>query len=667
MMSSLLVVSWLAASGSQAGPSCQLFRFQTKPTSVSARCSSVVEAAAERLKALLAVPEGERTFANTVRELDLLLADMEEEAAPLTVLREVSPSLPLRAAAEACNARVAKLALETLSRDDVYRALRSYADRREALDAEDSRLLDRLLDELRRNGVTLSGEDRARVRILKKALIDYELAYNRNNIEADDYVVFGRAELEGVPEEQWSLFERLPGGRFKVYADYAPYVAVMANCKVPATRKRLEAVNNNRTYPDNLVIQEEIVGLRRRVGRLMGYPNFAAFVLEDRMAGTPERVRAFNEELRERLAAPAAKQAAALLALKREDEPGAEKVYAWDTRYYENRLRQRGRVADPAAFAEYFPLERVLERLLAAAGEAFGLRFREVSPADAWHPDVRLFEGRDAATGALLGRFYLDPFNREGKVKSNPDYPLMSNRAGGEPCRMAMTVLVTNFRKPKGGPMLLQQGDLVNLLHGFGHVLHQLVSRPRHARFAGRRVEEDFVDVPSKVMENWAWDKEVLRRLSGHVKDGRPVPEEMVDGVVRSRAAFASLAYHAGTVPPLWDLDVHARDIPDISGHNRRLYDEVSLIPQSPGAHPDLKYNVIKGGAGVGLYIYRWSEAIAMDILTRFRPTSLLDPAVGLEYRRRILEPGGSVPPEEMLRGFLGRDTNSDALVRLFD
>ncbi|MBI5209663.1 MAG: hypothetical protein HY927_06815 [Elusimicrobia bacterium] len=663
-MTSITALLGLAAAAQATDHLCGTMRFPEAPAALAAQCDSVRARALERLAALLAIPDARRTFRDTAQELDSLLVDLEEEAAPLTVLRHLSPSLGVRVVAGECHAAVSGLEVEIMGREDVYGALKGVFERGGALAPEDARLLGRLSREFKRNGALLSVDDRARLRLFRKTLGDHEREFNRHHVESDDAVPFTAAELEGVPAEVLRGFERLPDGRLKVPADNAAFDAVATDCKNSETRRRLEFAFNNRTYPENLPVEEQVFSLRHRVARLLGYPSYAHLAVEDRMAATPENVRAFIGRVRRGVAAKAGRHVEALLALKREEAPGAASLNAWDVRYYENLLTRRADLPDPEAVAAYFPLDRALDAALAAAGGAFGLRFQEVKPAAAWHPDVRLVEAFDAKTGARLGRFYLDLFARNGKAKSNPDLPLMSRRAGaGQPCRVAASILVMNLRRPGSGPVLLKHAQVVSLLHGLGHALHQTLSAPKHAGFSGSRVALDFADVPAKVLEEWAWDKGVLRKLSGHHQDGRPLPEAMAEAVVRSRWEYGSLAALAWAAQATFDLDAHAGEVADAAALNRSLVAEIALVPQTPGTHPELKYSIVKGG-GLWLYVVRWSEAVAMDVAGRFAAAGLLDPKAGMEFRRKVLEPGGSVEPREALKAFLGRDPSEDAFVK---
>ncbi|KAF6003388.1 hypothetical protein F1559_004254 [Cyanidiococcus yangmingshanensis] len=491
-----------------------------------------------------------------------------------------------------------------------------------------------------------------------------------------------------------------------------------------------------------------------------GTPRMPAYVLETRMAASPDNVDAFLHRLSKRLDKAAQAELSELRRLKRKEnlerygvmlglEPDNE-IYMWDLRYYMTKYEEQQLQIDYLKIAEYFPLERVLAGMFDIYQQLLGLRFVALQHGQRWHEDVRLFEVRDAGTATLMGYFYLDLHPREGKrphesasdgheraqaptIMEHLPTEVMSDRslarssapatiqsAGddsasptqplhlSEERQVPVAAMVANLSKSSGSrPSLLRHEEVVTLFHEFGHVMHHICSKPRFARFSGTRVERDFVEAPSQMLENWCWDREALQMLSGHyerfvpraVHGGglvpEPLPHQTIERLQRARCCLIALQTRRQIVLALFDQTLHHQPTRDrlergkSSKRNSRsrrrsthlsdvlvehmdsaellaqLQRQTGLVPMTPGTHFGASFGHLMSGYDAQYYGYLWSQVFACDMYASAFAGRPLDARTGHRYRHLVLAPGGSRDASDILRDFLGREPQEEAFFHL--
>jgi len=664
-ISLVLFVLSSAASAAQFTPAGVL-RWEPTPAELMADCKDAKKRAESALEAVVRMPAGNRTFDNTPWAIDRIGADLWDQTAADTFLKNVSVSSNVRNAGNECETLLGQFSVDMYAREDLYRALKDYAAKGEALTGESKRLLDKELLDFKRSGLELPKDKRDEVTALRKKLVELESDFGKNINEYKDFALFDESELDGLPEDFVSRLEKVDG-KYKVGLDYPDYFPFMENSQNPAGRKVMENKFNDRASRQNLPILKEVLALRLKAARLLGYKTHAHFILEDRMAKDPKTVAAFAARLRGKLKLLGADELEVLEALKFafEGKNSDGKFNAWDWRFYDNQLKKAKYSVDNQKIKEYFPADLVTEQMLAVYQKLLGLKFRRIEDAALWHPDVKLYEITDAAGGEPIAYFYMDLFPRDGKYKHAAAFSLLTGRALPEGrYQRPVSSMVANFNKPtKNAPSLLTHDEVETFFHEFGHIMHQTLTRARFARFAGSATARDFVEAPSQMLENWVWDAGVLASLSGHYQDrSKKLPKELLDKMLAAKNVNSGLVHLRQLLFGSVDQAYHGVPPSDTTATYARLAKDIAMIPTSPGTHPEASFGHLMG-YDAGYYGYLWSKVYAEDMFSRFKAEGVLNPVLGRRYRVEILEKGSSRDEMESLKAFLGREPAEDAFL----
>ena len=565
----------------------------------------------------------------------------------------------------------------------LYAALQRFAASVAArnLDAASARFLKLSLDDFRRSGADLPPEEQARLKELNIELGEITSRYGSNSMDGvGAFELFVPAErLNGVPERVQQATARdaeahgQPGlHRLTLHAPtYIPILTYAEDRELRETLYRAFNAIGTGEGRDNSALLPDILRLRQEKAELLGYANYADYLLEDRMAANGARAMAFERDLEARTRPAFLRENAELEAFYRQHAgQDAPALAPWDVAYWAEQQRLATYDFDNEALRPYFDIDDVLSGLFDIAHRLFGVT---VTPAQApgWHPEVRFYTLHDEA-GIHLASFYTDWFPRDSKRGGAWHNKLKTG--GPKPdgsFAPHLGLMSGNLTPPgEGVPALLSHDEVETVFHEFGHLLHSSLSRVALRSLSGTSVAWDFVELPSHFMENWTWNQEALKLFGRHHQTGEAVPDELYRKMLRARnfrAANAAMRqYSLGTV----DLALHTEYTPadgDVLDYSRRVMQPFMSVPALQGDARMTNFGHLFSssvGYAAGYYSYKWAEVLEADAFSRFENEGIFNRQTGLAFMNAVLSRGNSAPPDALFREFMGRDADLSALLK---
>jgi thimet oligopeptidase len=570
--------------------------------------------------------------------------------------RNVHPDPALRTAAEECEAEAQKQLTELSLDGQVYAAL-SRLDLSSADEATRYYLKITLRD-FRHAGVDRDAKTRERVKQLNQELVRLGQEFQRNINNDVRKIEIAPAELRGLPDDYRRAHAPKSSGKVEITTVNTDYVPFLTYAESERARAELWRLYRLRGHPQNQDVLLRMLARRHELATLLGYPNWADYVTADKMIGSGTKAADFIAKITTAADARARKDYEALLSRKRRDQPGAERVNAWESMYLSERVKSEQYHFDAQSVRPYFAYEAVERGILDLTSRMFGLAFRRLDNPKVWHPDVCGYDVLDARTQALIGRIYLDMFPREGKFKHYAQFRVVSGQAGR---RYPEAVLVCNFPKPTPGDPetgLMEHSEVKTFLHEFGHLLHHVLGgHTRWAGISGVATEWDFVEAPSQMLEEWAWDPNVLQLFARHYRTGEPIPAELCKRMKAADEFGKGLGVRQQMFYAAVSLRLHDRapDGFDIAREVAKMQEQYTPFRYVDGTYFHESFGHLDEYSAI-YYTYMWSLVIAKDLFTVFREQGLLSPVPAEHYRKAILEPGGSKPAALLVHDFLGRD-----------
>ncbi|MFJ4037306.1 M3 family metallopeptidase [Microbacterium sp. NPDC090007] len=571
---------------------------------------------------------------------------LAEAAAPSHLLSESHPDAGVRDVAE----KQAQLVDAVQSRrllDTTLWAVFSDADD-SGLDPDEQRFLAQVRRDFRRGGVDLSEADRERVRELADRDTALSLTFSRNIREGRREIRVPASSLEGLPADFLDEHPADSDGLVTLTTEYTDLMPVREYARDRAVRHALVGAYNDLAWPDNESVLAELLAVRAERAALLGYGDWADYETETRMIGSSAAVASFLDEVAAAAAPAAAAEYDRVLARLQRDDPGAEAVTIADFWYVLGALKREEYDVDAQLVRSYFRFDRVLDGVLATTGRLLDVSYLPVE-APSWHDDVRTYDVvRD---GERLGRIHLDLHPRDGKYNHAACFGLAP---GIEGRALPESVLLCNFSRG-----LLEHDEVVTFFHEFGHLVHDILGgHQKWARWTGVATEWDFVEAPSQLLEEWAWDAGALASFARN-DAGEPIPADLV-ARMRTADAFGrglEVTRQLGHATTSYRLHVdRPADLPTaVDGY----YRAASPVTPLDGSHSYAGFGHLTG-YGACYYTYQWSLVIARDLLSAFGD-DLFDGDTATRYRREILEPGGTRDARDLVRAFLGRESTFDA------
>ena len=563
--------------------------------------------------------------------------------------------------------------------EQLFARVRQVYENHGPLDAEEQMLLDKMYDGFIRSGVNLSAEDKEKFRAISKELSQLTLQFSQNQLkETNNFQLHltDEQDLKGLPDSaieaaRLAAKEKdLEGWVFTLHApSYSPFMTYADNRSL---REQMYRAANTICTKDNeynnLEIVKRIVNLRREKAQLLGYRTYADFVLKQRMAETSEQVYRLLNDLLEAYLPTAKTEVAEIIALAKKLEGDDFDFRPWDFSYYSHKLRMEKYNIDAEMLRPYLELEQVKKGVFGLATRLYGITFRENKDIPVYHPDVHAYEVFDE-DGSFLAVLYTDFHPREGKRSgawmTSYKEQWISKEDGNSRPHVSLTM---NFTKPtEDKPALLTLGEVETFLHEFGHALHGIFANTRFESLSGTNVYWDFVELPSQIMENFAIEKDFLNTFARHYQTSEPMPDELIDRVVRSRNFNVAYACIRQVSFGLLDMAYYTLDHPfegDVMPFEREAWKRTVLLPQEPDTCMSVQFgHIMSGGYAAGYYSYKWAEVLDADAFSLFKQHGIFSREIATRFRKEILSKGGTEHPMTLYRRFRGQDPSIDALL----
>ena len=647
-----------------------MIEFETlTPARIEEACADAIRRCDEGIAAIVAVDPSARTFENTFGALESAADIIGQASGAYAFMAYVSADDGVRETARDWDEKLSKYAVDLGFREDLYQAIKQYAATSEAaaLEGEEKRLLERTLRDYRRNGFDLPPEKRAQVQALMNRLVELGTEFRKAIDTWDDAIVVRREDLAGMPDRWIDGLKTVEEGgetKYRVSLDYPEILPFMDNADRADLRRELFLKNQIKGGEPNIAVLEEALRVRTEIASLLGYRDWMAYVTEKRMAKNGEAVDRFLGDLEPKLRAKA-KLDLEILSRAKLEHTGDERVDVWDWWYYTNRLLKSEYAVDDFEIANYFPLQPTLDGMFEITQALLGIRYQPAPDAPRWHADVQAFDIFDAGGSEPFARFYMDLYPRPNKFNHAAAFTLRSGRELPDGSyQQPISAIVANFTKPTAeAPSLLRHKEVETLFHEFGHILHQTLTRARFLEFSGSSTERDFVEAPSQMLEHWVWDRDVLHRFARHHETGETLPDAMLDAMIRAKNVSSGLRELRQMFFARLDYTLHSAGFDGDSTAAEAPQFPITSFPYPHGTYMKAGFGHLFG-YDAGYYGYLWSRVFGDDMFTRFETAGLLDEATGLEYRRKILERGGTVDGDEMVRDFLGREPKQDRFLQ---
>lgn len=648
--------------------------FAVSPSDIEENTENVIKEFVDQIDELCETKKNNLRYIDVFQGIDVLqsLSGAATWHSVCSALEMVSPNEHVRTAAHSALEKMGNVFIDKLSNNKALYALcKKYVEQgvdKETLSPEQQFFIDHTMKQFKRAGLDTDDSTFARIAELKKELVVLGLQFDAAIAQDHTVVMASLEELDGVRKEFIEQLSKDENGLYQLRLDYPTHAELMSKCTNAQLRQKYYTVFNNRAYPINEATLQKIIQKRNELAQLLGYQTFADFDLADQMVGSVKNAQHFLNDLVERCKPKVVQEFADL---KKIEHPSViwtseNKLQPWDLDFVSTQYKNKFYDIDPNTIAQYFPVEKTINALLAIYSDFLGITFKQVEYQGFWHDSVRIVHVF-AADKTLLGTLLLDLYPRPGKYThacqmtiipsfiedTNKQYP-------------GLAVVLANFPAPSADkPALLKLGDVRTFFHEFGHALHALLGSTRVVSLSGTNTKTDFVELPSQLLEEWLWDKQILKRVSSHYQTGQPFSDDLVDRIVQLKNF--STGYFVQRQAYLAKLALYYYNSPesvDLGKGMQELYQSIITHVVYP---KDTHFYASFGhlyGYGAKYYGYLWSNVFAQDLFDTIKKQGLTDQTVGKKYITSILKPGGTQDPTDMLVAFLGRKPNSDAFFR---
>ncbi|MEJ6792904.1 MAG: M3 family metallopeptidase [Lacinutrix sp.] len=621
------------------------------------------------------------TFENTIEALEFSGQQLDRVTSIFFNLNSAETSEEIQKTAQEVSPLLTEFGNDITLNEALFKRVKEVYNKKSALNLtiEQQTLLDKKYKSFSRNGANLNEEDKTKLREIDKTLAKLKLQFGENILaETNKYELHltNQEDLSGLPEGAKEAAKQLAESKNKegwlITLDYPSYIPFMTYADNRTLRQELSKAAGSKAFKgdalDNQNIVLDITNLRFKRANLLGYKTHAHFVLEERMAETPEKVFNFLNKLLAK-AKPAAENEFKNLERFAKKLDNIERLEKWDSAYYAEKLKQKLFSLDDEQLKPYFKLENVIDGAFVVAEKLFGLHFEEINNIDKYHEDVLTYKVTDS-NNDLVSIFYADFFPRKGKRNGAwmTSYKLQFIKNNTE--ERPHVSIVCNFTKPtKSKPSLLTFNEVTTLFHEFGHALHGMLAKTTYPSLSGTSVYWDFVELPSQVMENWCYEKEALELFAKHYESNEVIPMDLVNKIKESSTFHEGMQTLRQISFGLLDMAWHASEFPE-EIKNVKTYENNAF--KNTNLFPDVKENcmstafahIFQGGYSSGYYSYKWAEVLDADAFDYFKQAGIFNKEIASKFKEHILSQGGTEKPMVLYKRFRGQEAKPEALLK---
>ena len=624
--------------------------------------------------------QDEPTFENTIEAMEYAGQTLDRVAGIFYNLMEANTNDQMQEIAEQISPMLTEYSMYVSLNNDLFQKVKAVYEKKDELGLEKDQLT--LLEDnykgFVRGGANLSDEDKAQYSKWSEELSLATLQFSKNVLAATNAYtlhVTDSADLIGLPEyvktmaAETAVEKGIDGWAFTLqYPSFSPFMKYSQNREL---RKQLWTAYNSRAIGgeyDNTEIVKQIIDLRIKIANILGYETYADYALENRMAKTTETVNEFVKNLLEPSMKYARKDVEDVLAYAKKNGFEDNKLMPWDFTYWSERYQEAEYSLNAEELKPYFQLESCIDAVFGLANRLYGINFKELNDVPKYHEDVKVYEVTDV-DGSHLALFYADFFPRASKRGGAwmTEFRGQSIRNGVE--YRPFISIVCNFTKPTADtPSLITHDEFTTFLHEFGHALHGIFAQGRYGSLTGTSVARDFVELPSQIMENWAFEPEYLNSFAKHYQTGEPIPAELIEKVVAAKNYLAGYGQvrqlHFGYLDMAWHT---LKEVPSMSTLE---FEQTTLAPyvvlpavEGTGFSTSFSH-IFSGGYSAGYYSYKWAEVLEADAFSLFKEKGIFNTEVSHSFRENILSKGGTEEASVLYRNFRGHDPQPEALMK---
>ncbi|WP_103863661.1 M3 family metallopeptidase [Aquimarina sp. I32.4] len=638
-----------------------------------------ISIAKKEIDSIVSNPE-KATFSNTIEALEYSGELLDRVTSVFFNLNSAETNEDIQQIAQEASPLLSEFGNDIALNLALFQKIETVYKQRETLEltTEQNRLLEKRYKSFSRNGANLADKKKEQLRSIDKELSSLSLKFGENVLaetNSFEMLLTNEADLKGLPEGAKEAAKAMAAAKDKegwlITLDHPSYIPFVTYAENRELRKKLSVAFGARAFHNNDLDNQKnvlrIVNLRYQRAQLLGYSSHANYVLEERMAETPDTVFTFLNEILEK-AKPAAQREFEQLESFAKELDGIDQLQKWDASYYSEKLKQKLFDLDDEKLKPYFKLENVINGVFMIASRLFDLKFTETNDVDKYHDEVKTYHVTNS-DGNPIALFYADFHPRPGKRNGAWMTSYKSQMRKEDKIIRPHVSIVCNFTKPTPSkPSLLTFNEVTTLFHEFGHALHGMLADTTYPSLSGTNVYWDFVELPSQVLENWCYEKEALELFAKHYETGEVIPMELVEKIKESSTFMQGMATLRQLSFGLLDMSWHAQDpsaIKNVKEHETEAFSETSLYPDvAENCMSTAFSHIFQGGYSAGYYSYKWAEVLDADAFEYFKKNGIFNKEIASLFKEHVLSKGGTENPMILYKRFRGQEPKPEALLK---